>query len=59
MTTLQNKYSHEWEELLAGYVLGDLDPEEVIEMHKIILEHPETVTKIDQESLEISHNWFK
>jgi anti-sigma-K factor RskA len=53
MTTLQNKYSHEWEELLAGYVLGDLDPEEVIEMHKIILEHPETVTKIDhfQETL--------
>jgi anti-sigma-K factor RskA len=53
MTTPQNKYPHEWEELLAGYVLGDLDPEEVIEMHKIILEHPEIVTKIDhfQEAL--------
>ncbi len=53
MTTPQNKYPHEWEELLAGYVLGDLDPEEVIEMHKIILEHPEIVTKIDhfQETL--------
>lgn len=48
MTTPQNKYPHEWEELLAGYVLGDLDPEEVIEMHKIILEHPEIVTKIDR-----------
>jgi anti-sigma-K factor RskA len=53
MNTPQNKYPHEWEELLAGYVLGDLDPEEVIEMHKIILEHPEIVTKIDhfQETL--------
>jgi anti-sigma-K factor RskA len=53
MTTPQDKYPHEWEELLAGYVLGDLDPEEVIEMHKIILEHPEIVTKIDhfQETL--------
>ena len=53
MMTPQNKYPHEWEELLAGYVLGDLDPEEVIEMHKIILEHPEIVTKIDhfQETL--------
>ncbi len=53
MTTPQNKYPHEWEELLAGYVLGDLDPEEVVEMHKIILEHPEIVTKIDhfQETL--------
>ncbi|MCL1491068.1 MAG: anti-sigma factor [Pseudanabaena sp. Salubria-1] len=53
MTTPQNKYPHEWEELLAGYVLGDLDPEEVIEMHKIILEHPEIVSKIDhfQETL--------
>lgn len=53
MMTPQNKYPHEWEELIAGYVLGDLDPEEVIEMHKIILEHPEIVTKIDhfQETL--------
>ncbi|MEA5485425.1 MULTISPECIES: anti-sigma factor [Pseudanabaena] len=47
MTTPQNKYPCEWEELLAGYVLGDLDPEEVTEMHQLIAEHPEIVTEID------------
>jgi anti-sigma-K factor RskA len=49
----QNKYPHEWEELVAGYVLADLTSEEVIEIHRIILEHPEIVTKIDhfQEAL--------
>ncbi len=48
MMTPQNKYPHEWEELLAGYVLGDLTPEEVTEMHQLIAEHPEIVTEIDQ-----------
>ena len=47
MTTPQNKYPCEWEELLAGYVLGDLEPEEVTEMHQLIAEHPEIVTEID------------
>ncbi|MEI6064556.1 MAG: anti-sigma factor [Pseudanabaena sp. ELA748] len=53
MKITQNKYPHEWEELVAGYVLADLSSEEVIEIHKIILEHPEIVTKIDhlQEAL--------
>jgi len=53
MTTPQNKYPHEWEELLAGYVLGDLTTEEVTEMHQIIAEHPEIITEIDhlQETL--------
>jgi anti-sigma-K factor RskA len=53
MTTPQNKYPREWEELLAGYVLGDLEPEEVTEMHQLIAEHPEIVTEIDhlQETL--------
>ena len=53
MTTPQNKYPREWEELLAGYVLGDLEPEEVTEMHQLIAKHPEIVTEIDhlQETL--------
>ncbi|MFM7601370.1 MAG: anti-sigma factor domain-containing protein [Pseudanabaena sp.] len=53
MTTPQNKYPREWEELLAGYVLGDLEPEEVTEMHQLIAEHPEIITEIDhlQETL--------
>jgi anti-sigma-K factor RskA len=48
MTPQNNKYPREWEEILAGYVLGDLTPEEVTEMHQLIAEHPEIVTEIDQ-----------
>jgi anti-sigma-K factor RskA len=53
MMTPQNKYPHEWEELLAGYVLGDLTPEEVTEMHQLIAEYPEIIKEIDhlQETL--------
>ncbi|PZO39394.1 MAG: hypothetical protein DCF19_14230 [Pseudanabaena frigida] len=42
------QYPQEWEELLAGYVLGDLEPEEVTEMHRLIAEHPEIVKEIDR-----------
>ena len=48
MTKPQNQYPHEWEELLAGYVLGDLSTEEITEMHQIIADHPEIITEIDQ-----------
>ena len=49
------KYPQEWEELLAGYVLGDLEPEEVTAMQEIIVNHPEIVTEIDrlQETLSL------
>lgn len=41
-------YPHNWEELLAGYVLGDLEPEEVTAMHQLIAEHPAIITEIDR-----------
>lgn len=41
-------YPHEWEELLAGYVLGDLTTEEVAQMQTIISANPELVTEIDR-----------
>ena len=49
------KYPQAWEELLAGYVLGDLEPEEVTAMQEIIVNHPEIITEIDrlQETLAI------
>jgi anti-sigma-K factor RskA len=49
------RYPQEWEELFAGYVLGDLEPEEVTAMQEIIVNHPEIITEIDrlQETLAI------
>ncbi|BBC22602.1 anti-sigma factor domain-containing protein [Pseudanabaena sp. ABRG5-3] len=44
----QLNYPHEWEELLAGYVLGDLTTEEVTQMQQLILEHPEIIQEIDR-----------
>ncbi len=44
----KQNYPHNWEELLAGYVLGDLEPEEVTAMHQLIAEHPEIITEIDR-----------
>jgi anti-sigma-K factor RskA len=46
----QPNYPHksDWEELLAGYVLGDLSAEEIAEMHQLIAEHPEIVIEIDR-----------
>ncbi len=41
-------YPQDWEELLAGYVLGDLEPEEVTAMHRLIAEHPEIISEIDR-----------
>ena len=44
----KQNYPHNWEELLAGYVLGDLEPEEVTAMHQLIAEHPTIITEIDR-----------
>ncbi len=44
----QPNYPDKSEELLAGYVLGDLSPEEIAEMHQLIAEHPEIVIEIDR-----------
>ncbi|MBD2255974.1 anti-sigma factor [Pseudanabaena sp. FACHB-2040] len=30
-----------WQELLAGYVLGDLDPEELAQVQQLLADHPE------------------
>jgi len=43
-----SNYPHEWEELLAGYVLGDLTTEEVTEMQQLIIDHPEIIQEIDR-----------
>lgn len=42
-----------WEELLAGYVLGDLSPEEVEEVNRLLISHPELFAEINslQETL--------
>jgi len=42
------KYPQEWEELLAGYVLGDLEPEEVTAMQQLIVDNPDIVIEIDR-----------
>lgn len=43
-----SNFPHEWEELLAGYVLGDLTTEEVTQMQQLIAEHPEIIQEIDR-----------
>jgi anti-sigma-K factor RskA len=43
-----NQNSQEWENLMAGYVLGDLTPEEVAEVHQLLVLHPELVTEVEQ-----------
>jgi anti-sigma-K factor RskA len=42
-----------WEELLAGYVLGDLSPEEVEEVNQLLISHPELFAEVNslQETL--------
>jgi len=40
--------SNEWENLIAGYVLGDLTTEEVAEVHQLLVLHPELVTELEQ-----------
>jgi anti-sigma-K factor RskA len=55
MIMKKQDYPQESEELLAGYVLGDLEPEEVTAMHQLIAEHPQIITEIDrlQETLSL------
>jgi len=40
--------SQEWENLIAGYVLGDLTTEEVMEVHQLLALHPELATELKQ-----------
>ncbi len=44
----QLNYPHKSQELLAGYVLGDLSAEEIAEMHQLIADYPEMVIEIDR-----------
>jgi anti-sigma-K factor RskA len=48
--TIENldRNSQEWEKLMAGYVLGDLTPEEVAEVHQLLALHPELVAEVEQ-----------
>lgn len=47
MSIPKQEYPPEWVEILAGYVLGDLEPDEITEMHRLIAEHPEIIAEID------------
>ncbi len=38
----------EWEKLIAGYVLGDLTPEEVAEVNQLLAIHPELIAEVGQ-----------
>jgi anti-sigma-K factor RskA len=38
--------SQSWQELLAGYVLGDLTPEEVAQVNQYLSEHPEAENEV-------------
>jgi len=38
----------EWEKLIAGYVLGDLTPEEVAEVNQLLVIHPELIAEVAQ-----------
>jgi anti-sigma factor RsiW len=40
------KNSQDWSEMLAGYVLGDLSSEEVIEVQRYLTEHPIAMTEL-------------
>jgi anti-sigma-K factor RskA len=35
-----------WQELMAGFVLGDLDPSETAEVERLLSEHPELATEV-------------
>lgn len=47
--------SQELEELMAGYVLGNLTPEEAEKLRQLITEHPQLDTEVNrlQELLEL------
>jgi hypothetical protein len=49
MTASPNS-SDDWQELLAGYILGDLSPEELIQVRQYLEQHPEA--KIELEKLQ-------
>ncbi len=37
-----------WQDLIAGYALGDLSPEEAEALQQILAEHPELITEVDR-----------
>ncbi|MEB3295044.1 MAG: anti-sigma factor [Synechococcales bacterium] len=39
--------SQDWSEMLAGYVLGDLSSEEVIQVQRYLADHPDAVTQLE------------
>jgi Anti-sigma-K factor rskA len=46
---MNDRHSFEyWQELIAGFVLGDLEPAETTELHRLLAEHPELVTDITE-----------
>jgi anti-sigma-K factor RskA len=40
------KNSQDWSEMLAGYVLGDLSSDEMIEVQRYLAEHPNAMTEL-------------
>ena len=43
---MENQQAGEWDELLAGYVLGDLSPEEIVKVKEYLAQNPELRTEI-------------
>ena len=43
---MENQQAGEWDELLAGYVLGDLSPEEIVKVKEHLAQNPELRTEI-------------
>ena len=43
---MENQQAGEWDELLAGHVLGDLSPEEIVKVKEHLAQNPELRTEI-------------
>jgi anti-sigma-K factor RskA len=43
---MENQQAGDWDELLAGYVLGDLSPEEIVKVKEHLAQNPELRTEI-------------
>jgi anti-sigma-K factor RskA len=44
---MDRQQAEAWEELLAGYVLGDLTPEEVVEVDRLLASRPELLEEVN------------
>ncbi|MGI0493562.1 anti-sigma factor domain-containing protein [Alkalinema pantanalense CENA528] len=42
------KHSQDWSEMLAGYVLGDLSSEEMIQVQRYLADNPDAVTQLEE-----------